>query len=186
MVSHAPPPPPDGANAARGAGNWLRSGRGGRLSSRMPLHLTQAFLVGGTGGPAGGVVRFRMSGGDDPGRPRRSAWRRTELGRQLGGSGGELRLVRPRDDTGIRRALIAMLTLNGVTDVAALVRLDVAGMSAPGAGPGAGQSTGHAVTVGVDVRFWAGLWNLAVPEGTRCQVYLEGRVRVLPDWPLPR
>ncbi|MEU1542121.1 hypothetical protein ABZ461_29240 [Actinacidiphila glaucinigra] len=177
------PTPPDGANGSRGAGNWLRSGRGGRLSSRLPLHLAEAFIVGGgAGGPAGGVVRFRMSDGDGTGRSRRPAWRRTELGRQLGGSGGELRLVRPRDDAGIRRALIAMLTLNGVTDVAALVRLDVVGTPAPGAGQ---APAGRSATVGVDVRFWAGLWNLAVPESTRCQVYLEGRVRVLPGWPMP-
>ncbi|MFI2304329.1 hypothetical protein ACH5AL_36705 [Actinacidiphila glaucinigra] len=182
MIWHAPPPPPGGTNGLRGAGNWLRSGRGGRLSSRLPLHLAEAFVVGGgTGGPAGGVVRFRMSDGAETGRSRRPAWLRTELGRQLGGSGGELRLVRPRDDTGIRRALIVMLTLNGVTDVAALVRLDVVGSPAPGAG----QAPGRSATVGVDVRFWAGLWNLAVPQSTRCQVYLEGRVRVLPDWPLP-
>ncbi|WP_405769462.1 hypothetical protein OG539_33370 [Actinacidiphila glaucinigra] len=182
MIPHASPPPPDGANAARGAGNWLRSGRGSRLSSRLPLHLVEGFLVGGgAGGPAGGVVRFRMSDGEETGRSRRSAWRRTEPARQLGGSGGELRLVRPRDDTGVRWALIAMLTLNGVTDVAALVRLDVVGMSPPGAA----QAPGRTATVGVDVRFWASLWNLAVPESTRCQVRLEGRVRVLPGWPVP-
>ncbi|MFD8079424.1 hypothetical protein ACFV3E_43190 [Streptomyces sp. NPDC059718] len=171
-IPHASPPPPDGGNGSRGAGNRLRSGRRDRLLSSLPLHFVEAFLVGhGAGGPAGGLVRFRIPGADEAG----GLWRRTDLGRQLAGSGGEVRLVRPYDDTGTRRALIAMLTLNGITDVAALVRLDIAG-----------RGPGRDVTVGVDVRFLAELWDLALPEHTRCRVHLEGRVREMPGRPMPR
>ncbi|MEU4097839.1 hypothetical protein [Streptomyces sp. NPDC026673] len=147
------------------------------------MQLAEAFLVGhGSGGPAGGLVRFRISDDGEAGRSRRPSWRRTDLGRQLAGSGGELRLVHPYDGTGTRRALIPMLTLNGITDVAALGRLSVVGPFPSVAGRG----SGHAATLGVDVRFLAGLWGLAVPEHTRCHVHLEGRVRVMPDWPMPR
>lgn len=108
-IPHISPPSPDGGNGSRGAGSRLRSGRRDRLFSSLPLHLVEAFLVGpGAGGPAGGLVRFRIPDADEAGGSWRQSWRRTDLGRQLARSGGELRLVRPCDDTGTRRALIAM------------------------------------------------------------------------------
>ncbi|MDX2707588.1 hypothetical protein PV350_32790 [Streptomyces sp. PA03-6a] len=175
-LPHASPPSPDGGDGNRGAGNRLRSGRRDRLFPSLPLHLVEAYLVGhGAGGPAGGLVRFRIPGADEGGGSRRLSWGRTDLGRQLAGSGGELRLVRPHDDTGTRRALIVMLTLNGITDAAALVRLDIAG-----------RGPGRAVTVGVDVRFLAGLWDLAAPEHTWCRLHLEAQVREMPGRPMPR
>ncbi|MFE5139988.1 hypothetical protein ACFRDV_20280 [Streptomyces fagopyri] len=30
------------------------------------------------------------------------------------------------------------------------------------------------------------LWGLALTEGTRCRVHLEGPARLLPDWPTRR
>ncbi|MFD9001488.1 hypothetical protein ACFV0T_11045 [Streptomyces sp. NPDC059582] len=75
-----------------------------------------------------------------------------------------------------------MLTLNGITDIATLIRLNV-GAPFPLI---AGKKMGHVAAVGVDVRFLAGLWDLAVPGRTRCQLHLEGLVRLMPDWPVPR
>jgi hypothetical protein len=200
MIYSSPPPSPDDGdrsavgpkppnsedgNGNRGAGSWLRSRRCGRVSSRLPLHLDEAFLVSHVArGPAGGLVRFRMSDADEAGSSRRSWWRRMDVGHQLAGSEGELRLDRKchRGESGTHRGLIAMLTLNGITDAAPLIRLDIASPFPYVAG----REPGHIAGVGVDVHFFAGLWGLDLPERARCRVHLEGPVRLLPDWPTPR
>ncbi|MFE2585520.1 hypothetical protein [Streptomyces sp. NPDC059378] len=200
MIFSVPPPPPDElgppdieatspdarhGNGSRGGSNWLDSRRRGQGSSRLPLHLAEAFLVSDdTEEPAGGLLRFRISDGDAAGGRRRSWWRQADLGRQLAGSGGQLRLVRNhlQDRTGTRRTLTAMLTLNGITGAVTLTRLNIVGPF-PSI---AGREPGQVAAVRVDVRFPAGLWDLAVPEHTRCQVHLEGLVRLLPVWPAPR
>ncbi|MFJ5215740.1 hypothetical protein ACIP98_13565 [Streptomyces sp. NPDC088354] len=196
--SPQPPRPDDGDHASAGrrsiggdgrsgsdrSGNWLRSRRRGRVSSLLPLHLGEAFLIGHGGKrPTGALVRFRFPDVAEARRPRRPWRRRTDVGRQLAGSGGELRLVggRTSDDT-TTQALIAMLTLNGITDVAPLLRLSIA-EPLPYT---AGRARGRAAAVGLDVHFLAGLWGLAVPPHTRCRVHLEGPARLLPDWPVPR
>lgn len=205
MIDSSPPPPPSpndgtdhstveptspkgedgGSSGSRAAGSWLRSRRSGQMSSYLPLHLDETFLVhGGVRDTAGGLVRFRIPGVDEAGPSRRSRWRRTDLGHQLAGSEGELRLIRsrPRTESAIQRAPIAMLTLNGITDAAPPIRLDIAGPSPAVAGEQRGRTAG----LGVDVHFFAGLWDLALPEHTRRRLHLEGPVRVLPDWPTAR
>ncbi|MFJ4849264.1 MULTISPECIES: hypothetical protein [unclassified Streptomyces] len=170
------PKPPKGADGSgvsgdhRGTGSWLRSRRRGHVSSYLPLRVDEAFLVrDAVRGPVGGLVRFRVSDADEAGPSRRSWWKRTDLGRQLAGSAGELRLVPSTlGGSGTHQPLIALLTLNGVTDTAPLVRLDLAGR------------------LGVDVHFYAGLWGLALPAHTRCRMHLEGPVRLLPAWPAAR
>ncbi|MFG2476339.1 hypothetical protein [Streptomyces fagopyri] len=77
---------------------------------------------------------------------------------------------------------MAVLTLNGITDVVPLVRLSIVG-PIPYV---AGSEQGHAAAVAIDLRFSAGLWGLAVAEGTRCRVHLEVLARLLPDWPTQR
>jgi hypothetical protein len=74
-----------------------------------------------------------------------------------------------------------MLTLNGITDAATVVGLNI-GSPFPSI---AGKESGRVAAVGVDVRFFADLWDLAVPERTRCRLHLEGLVRLMPDWPMP-
>ncbi|MFF3563665.1 hypothetical protein ACFYXS_26805 [Streptomyces sp. NPDC002574] len=197
--SPQPPRPDDGDHASVGrrslggdgrgtdgwSGCWLRSRRRGRASSLLPLHLGEAFLVGHGGKrPSGGLMRFQFPDVVEARRSRRPWRRRTDVGRQLAGSGGELRLVRGRtsDDSITPQAVIAMLTLNGITDVAPLLRLSIA-EPLPYT---AGSERGQAAAVGLDVHFFAGLWGLAVPARTRCRVHLEGPVRLLPDWPVPR
>ncbi|MFF3462408.1 phosphatase PAP2 family protein [Streptomyces sp. NPDC002619] len=200
MIYSVPPPPPDDVdrpdlgpqppdsgdgNGYRGASSWLRCRRRGQISSHLPLHLVDAFLVSHDNEePAGGLLRFRISDASEAGRSRRSWWRRADLGHQLAGSDGELRLVRtyPDDETGTCQALSATLTLNGITDAVTLLRLNVVGPFSSIAG----KESGHVVAVGIDVRFFAGLWDLAIAEHTRCQVHLEGQVRLVPDWPMPR
>ncbi|WP_377267623.1 hypothetical protein [Peterkaempfera sp. SMS 1(5)a] len=197
MILYPLPPPPDDnedrSGAERrlpdsrygngGSGSWLRSRCRGRGSAHLLLHLGEAFLIDhGSKGPTGGLVRFRVSDTVEQRRPR-SSWR-TEVGRQLAGSGGELRLV--RNYAGARAtthddALIAILTLNGITDAAPLARLDISD-PLPYV---AGSASGHAAAVGVDIHFFAGLWNLAMPARTRCRVHLEAPLRLLPDWPVP-
>ncbi|MER5409017.1 hypothetical protein [Streptomyces sp. NPDC002769] len=143
----------------------------------------EAFLVSRGGRrPAEGLVHFRISDNVEEHRSRRSWSRRTDVGRQLAGSAGELRLVRfrPVDQSVTSRASIAVLTINGITDVAPLARLDVADPF-PCA---VGMERGRAAPAGFDVHFVARLWDLAFPERTRCQVHLEGSFRVLPHWPL--
>ncbi|MFF3057390.1 hypothetical protein [Streptomyces sp. NPDC057909] len=200
MIYSAPPPPsgdgdrpsigpqpPDSEHGKgnRGASSWLRSQHRGQVSSHLPLHLVDAFLVSHDNEePAGALVRFRISDAGEASRSRRSWWRRADLGRQLAGSVGELRLVRtcPDDETGTCQALIATLTLNGITDAVTLVRLNIGGPF-PSI---ARKESGHVAAVSIDVRFFAGLWDLAIPEHMRCQVHLEGLVRLMPDWPMSR
>ena len=183
------PPNSEDGNGNGGPGGWLRSRRCGQVFSHLPLHLDEAFLVSDVArGPAGGLVRFRMSDADEAGCSRRSWsrswWRRTDVEHQLVGSEGQLRLVRNRapSESGTHQALIAMLTLNGITDAAPLIRLGIAGPFPYVAGRKPGDTAG----LGVDVHFLAGLWGLALPQRARCRVHLEGPVRLLPDWPTPR
>ncbi|WP_345651150.1 hypothetical protein [Streptomyces siamensis] len=86
------------------------------------------------------------------------------------------------DGTGVRPAPIAILTLNGITDAATLVRLNIGGSYLSITGKGAGR----VAAVDVDIRFSAGLWGLLVPEHTRCRVHLEGPAHLIPDWPMQR
>ncbi|MFE2545708.1 hypothetical protein [Actinacidiphila glaucinigra] len=142
----------------------------------------EAFLVGDDAeGPTGGLVRFRISDAIEKGRPRRSWWPRTDVGRHLAGSTGELRLARNHghDGTTAPQALIAMLTLNGITDVVPLVRLDIA-YTLPHV---ADADSGRAAAIGVDVHFYAALWDLPITARTKCRLRLEGSARLLPDWP---
>ncbi|MFF7216903.1 hypothetical protein ACFZAU_41400 [Streptomyces sp. NPDC008238] len=172
-------------NGNRESGSWLRSRRYGQVSSHLPLHLGEAFLVSHvTRSPAGGLVRFHIPDADEAGHLRRSWRRRTDMGHQLAGSGGELRLVRncPQGESGSGQALIALLTLNGITDVVPLIRLDLASPFPYPTGGERGPTTG----VGVDVEFLAGLWNLPLPGRARCRVHLEGSAQLLPDWPMPQ
>ncbi|MGW9027715.1 hypothetical protein ACWGQ5_26840 [Streptomyces sp. NPDC055722] len=200
MIYPSPPPSPDDGdrsavrpkarnsedcNGNRGAGSWLRSRRCGRVSSHLPLHLDEAFLVSHVArGPAEGLMRFRIADADEAGHSRRSWGRRTDMGHQLAGTEGQLRLVRnsPRGEGGTHQALIAMLTLNGITDAAHLIRLDSASLFPYVAG----REPGHTAGVGVDVHFFAGLWGLDLSERARCRMHLEGPIRLLPDWPTPR
>ncbi|MGD1224118.1 hypothetical protein AB9Q10_37475 [Streptomyces krungchingensis] len=193
------PPPDDGdtpsigsrppgmrpGNGNRVPGSWLRSQRRGQGPTHLPLQLVEAFLIGhDSGGPTGGLLRFRTADADGPGRARPSWWRRPDLGHQLAGSRGELRLFRNdrSDATGTRPAPIAILTLNGITDAATLVRLNIGGTFLSITGKGAGR----VADVDVDVRFSAGLWGLRLPEHTRCRVHLEGPARLISDWPMQR
>ncbi|MGV9245309.1 hypothetical protein [Streptomyces sp. NPDC003710] len=103
---------------------------------------------------------------------------------QLAGLQGQLRLTRNCTPSAseTHQALIAMLTLNGITDAAPLIRLDIAGPFPYVTG----REPGDTAALGVDVHFLAGLWGLALPRRARCRVHLEGPVRLLPDWPTPR
>ncbi|MGI5134073.1 MULTISPECIES: hypothetical protein [unclassified Streptomyces] len=179
------PKPPNSEDGNRGAGSWLRSRRCGRVSAHLPLHLDEAFLVRHVArGPAEALMRFRIADADEAGHSRRSWGRRTDVGHQLAGSEGELRLVRncPRGESGTHQAPIAMLTLNGITDAAPLIRLAIADHFPYVAG----REPGHTAGVGVDVYFLAGFWGLDLPERARCRMHLEGPIRLLPDWPTPR
>lgn len=170
----------------RGSGeadSWLRGRRRGQASSALPLHLVEAFLVSRGGRkPAEGLVRFRISDNVEEHRSWRSRSRHTDAGRQLAGSTGQLRLARyrPVDQSVTSRAPVAILTINGITDVASLARLDVANPFPCDVG----TERGRAAPAGLDVHFVARLWDLAFPGRTRCQVHLEGSFRVLPHWPL--
>lgn len=181
-------PQPSEMRHDRGGDNgesWLSSRRRGRVSTRLSLRLVDAFLVSDDAeGPAAGLVRFSAPDTGNAVRARRSWRRRAPLERQLAQSGGELRLLRDRlaDETGAGSSPLVVLTLNGVTDIATLERLNVGDPSPliPG------KKSGHVAAVGVDVRFLASLWGLAVPKHTRCRLHLEGLVRLRPDWPVPR
>ncbi|MDX2701369.1 phosphatase PAP2 family protein [Streptomyces sp. PA03-6a] len=171
---------PDSGHGTGKAGGWLRSRRPGQTASHLTLHLGDVFLVGDDAeGPTGGLVRFRIPDAVEDGRPRRSWWPRTDVGRHLAGSTGELRLVRNHrhDGTTAPQALIAVLTLNGITDVVPLVRFDIADTLPHVADADSGRAAA------VDVHFFAGLWDLPIPARTKCRVHLEGPARLLPDWP---
>lgn len=129
-------------------------------------------------------MRFRIADGVEEHRSRYSWPFRTDDGRQLVGYAGELRLVRnrPLGRSSTLRTPVAVLTINGITDVTSLACLDVADPSPYSVGMGRGTTA----VASLDVHFVARLWDLAVPEHTRCQVHLEGLFHVLPHWPLPR
>ncbi|MFF2999818.1 hypothetical protein ACFVTC_35525 [Streptomyces sp. NPDC057950] len=130
------------------------------------------------------MVRFRISDSVEERRSWHSWSRRTDIGRQLAQSAGELRLVRnrPSHQSITPQAPVAVLTVNGITDVTPLARLNIANPSTCSVG----KERGRTAVASLDVHFLAGLWDLMVPEHTRCQVHLEGSFRILPHWPLPR
>lgn len=129
-------------------------------------------------------MRFRISDSVEERRSRHSWSRRTDVGRQLVGSVGELRLVRNRafGQCITPQAPVAVLMVNGITDVTPLARLNIAKPSRCSVG----KERGHTAVASLDVHFLARLWDLTVPEHTRCQVHLEGSFRILPHWPSPR
>lgn len=98
-----PLPPDDGDRLSLGHGSpdigggtdsRLYSRRRGRTSSPLPLHLEEAFLISHCGRrPREGVVRFRIPDLAEERRPGRSRSHRADVGRQLAGSTGQLRLV---------------------------------------------------------------------------------------------
>ncbi|MFG3590324.1 hypothetical protein [Streptomyces sp. NPDC047990] len=182
-----PLPPDDGdrlrlghgsADTGGGTDSRLYSRRRGRTSSPLPLHLEEAFLISHCGRrPRDGVVRFRIPDFVEERRPGPARSHQADLRRQLAGSTGQLRLVGGRSAARgtAPRSSLAVLTINGITDIASLARLDVAD---PFPCP-VGDGQGHAAATRLDVHFVARLWNMAVPERTRCQVHLEGPFRVL-------
>ncbi len=129
-------------------------------------------------------MRFQIPDCVEERRSRRSWSRRTDVGRQLAQSARELRLIRNRlfDQSITPRAPVSVLTVNGITDVTPLARLTIAKPSPCSVG----KERGRTAVASLDVHFLARLWDLTVPEHTRCQVHLEGSFRILPHWPLPR
>ncbi|QFZ72971.1 hypothetical protein GFH48_06585 [Streptomyces fagopyri] len=183
-----PPPPGDGKHLCTGqqspdsvgeeADSWLCTRRRGQASVRLPLRLVESFLISRDGRkPVEGLVRFQIAESIE----RRRSWsRRTEPGSQLAGSAGELRLVRHRiAHSRAPRLPLAVLTLNGITDVTPLARLSIANPFLVSVG----SERGRAAAADLDVHFLGRLWDLAVAERTRCQLHLEGSFSVLPHWP---
>ncbi len=174
--------------AQEGADSWLRTRRRGRAPSQLPLHVEDAYIVGhGALGPVGGLVRFRGPDFGEVGRRHRAWWSRgTDLERRLSASSGELRMIRDRRAAGPRPALMAMLTLNGITDRAVPLRLSLFGPLPPDEGGADAEREVPTAVVGIDVRLSASAWRLPLPAYARCHVHLEGVMRMLPEWPLPR